>query len=282
MHSNRSRFLLYGVFALWGLLAAIFGFYDLSISKALYHPKLSLPIWIEKYGEIPGILTILFAFTLLNAGLEIKNNVLRWIVHILLFALSSLLFLYGFGLFLYHQFGQETMTQPLVGDTLWVSAIVVMSCTAIFVRYQARNFALRHKAFALITIWMGLTCFTAVQTLKSVWGRIRFRDLGGNWEHFSPWYLWSTVQGVPAGYSFPSGHTFFAWMLLPLFLFFLPKSLPVRMIALSSLIAWAFLVGTSRIVIGAHYASDVLFATGFCLVAFLLLYRRLVMEMKQA
>ena len=48
----------------------------------------------------------------------------------------------------------------------------------------------------------------------------------------------------------------------------------LKQIGTTLIIGWGIFVGLSRIVIGAHYASDVLFSTGIVLVVTLFLYKK--------
>ncbi|GAG81652.1 unnamed protein product, partial [marine sediment metagenome] len=43
-------------------------------------------------------------------------------------------------------------------------------------------------------------------------------------------------------------------------------------------LGWAIFVGLSRIVLGAHYASDVLFSAGVASVVTILMYRQLYLK----
>ncbi len=60
---------------------------------------------------------------------------------------------------------------------------------------------------------------------------------------------------------FPSGHAFFAIVLLGLlayFIFINLKNRTLRMVALVGLIALILLIGTSRVYLGVHWSSDVM------------------------
>ena len=110
--------------------------------------------------------------------------------------------------------------------------------------------------------WIGVIVMTAqllcIEGLKYLWGRVRFRDLlaAGNYDAFTSWLH---PNGINGNKSFPSGHTAgagmsYLMMLLPLctdrfkgkerLCFLLP-------------FAYTSLVAFSRLVMGAHYLSDV-------------------------
>ena len=116
-----------------------------------------------------------------------------------------------------------------------------------------------------------------VQIMKLLWGRVRFRDLAPGFVDFSPWFL---PQGITGDQSFPSGHTAIGWMFLPLLIAVKDrKNMDVIKILFYILICgWGLFVGLSRIVIGAHYASDVLFSTMMAAVITILLYKKLYIK----
>ncbi len=64
------------------------------------------------------------------------------------------------------------------------------------------------------------------------------------------------------GYSFPSGHSFFAVTLYGMMAYWLIRETPARRWVWAPTVALILLIGFSRIYLGVHYASDVL--AGFC------------------
>ena len=62
-----------------------------------------------------------------------------------------------------------------------------------------------------------------------------------------------------------------AWMLLPLIIFLPKKNKIATIITLGIIIAWGIAVPLSRLVIGAHYASDILFGSFIVIISFLVL-----------
>jgi membrane-associated phospholipid phosphatase len=107
-----------------------------------------------------------------------------------------------------------------------------------------------------------------IQMIKIFWGRLRFRDLDALQSDFTEWYL---PQGVMGGESFPSGHAAMAWMLLPIILLIPKKNKIVKIFTTGLIVAWGIAVPLSRVVIGAHYASDVLFGSFIMIISFLLI-----------
>ena len=64
------------------------------------------------------------------------------------------------------------------------------------------------------------------------------------------------------GYSFPSGHSFFAVTLYGMMAYWLTRDAPARRGVWVPTVLLIVLIGFSRIYLGVHYASDVL--AGFC------------------
>ncbi|GAG16871.1 unnamed protein product, partial [marine sediment metagenome] len=110
-------------------------------------------------------------------------------------------------------------------------------------------------------------------------GRVRFRDLvppppPPGYTSFTPWFL---PPGISLdNSSFPSGHAAMGWMFLPLLIIVKDRKIkdPIRIIVSILVIGWGLFVGLSRIAVGAHYASDVLFSTGAATIITIFLYTR--------
>ncbi len=72
------------------------------------------------------------------------------------------------------------------------------------------------------------------------------------------------------------------WMFLPLLICVKDREIkdPYRIVVTVLVIGWGLFVGLSRIVVGAHYASDVLFSTGMAAITILLLFKNSYLKKK--
>ncbi len=109
-----------------------------------------------------------------------------------------------------------------------------------------------------------------VQPIKHLWGRVRFRDLDSLYSNFTEWFI---PNGINGNESFPSGHAAMGWMILPLLILVQTKNIYMKTIVLLIIMSWGITLALSRVVIGAHYASDVLFGAFIILIVFSLLIK---------
>lgn len=112
------------------------------------------------------------------------------------------------------------------------------------------------------------------QSLKFLWGRIRFVDLGSALSGYTPFY-WPAGPG--SGESFPSGHTAMAFILAPLPFFLMRRC--GRGAALAGLLVallYGVPVAAGRVLAGAHFLTDCLFAAGVAFLTAAILMRRLM------
>ena len=122
---------------------------------------------------------------------------------------------------------------------------------------ENRALALKYAATALLYF---LLVILIMNSIKTVWGRMRFREMTDPIHEFTRWY-----QIVPRGgfnniyASFPSGHSMNSAGVILLML--LPPMIPAlrgREKLLHVLVyVWCAVVGVSRVFMGAHFSSDV-------------------------
>ena len=157
-----------------------------------------------------------------------------------------------------------------------VIAYLSAFCILVFDRFRPFNetfkFSRRVVLFAKVTLGIAIVNVGIFVTLtKNLWGRVRFYNLDSSFSQFTAWYLPQCPNGHE---SFASGHTAEGWLLLPVgLILFSGRSRATRMTTTALAIGWGLAVAISRVRLGAHYASDVLFSSGVGITAFLLLYQ---------
>jgi membrane-associated phospholipid phosphatase len=136
---------------------------------------------------------------------------------------------------------------------------------------KMRKFEKPALVAVLLVLFSG---FITTWLFKILWGRWTYGDIiaSGNLSPYTPWFL---PQGPNGHNSFPSGHTNFALTVLPLLLL-IPKNNKWNYPAWIAIILWGVINAASRIVIGAHFASDVLFGGCQTILWYWILSRKII------
>ena len=253
---------IYKVAFFCSLLAGFFTFTDLQISILLVNKQAGWADFLQRFGELPGLF-LLYSATIIylseyHPAPEFKK------IFVLVFLYSAAIYLSRF-IFISIYSGL-TGSYVFVDNNRWMIILVlaVFNLLIIF-PFRRLKFSERTLRFSKVSILLGLFGYLlSVQPLKHLWGRVRFRDLDPLYSNFTPWFVPNFLSG---GQSMPSGHSAMAWVLLPLLILIPAKNKKLRILLLLLIIAWGLTVCLSRIVIGAHYASDVL--VGACIVIFI-------------
>jgi len=246
------------IIVLWIILALIFGFTDLEISIAVVDENSTWGIFGQEFGEAPGWGLIAIALSTLigsyNKDIK-KQKVPAYVIIFIGFVLFVLGVIENSS---YLMFIGGSMTLPLVLFTL--------------ITFR-KDWGDYRKISTVITVLTIINPLLFIQITKVFGGRVRFRDLSSGFIEYTPWFI---PQGITGNQSFPSGHTAMSWVSLPLLIPLWKKQWKslIKIIGTISIIGWGFFVGLSRIAIGAHYASDVLFSTGMAMMVTLLLYKK--------
>ncbi len=227
------------------LIAAVF--YDLRLDIWLNNTKNLFAIWLQNTGEMPGRLICPFAGTVLFYA---AAN--RWekAAGFLLALGGSVYFGTYFGKYFFLEENQ------MLFSLVWGAGFGVSTLLAGSLIPQQLMKKLRAAAWiGVIVMAVQLLC---VEALKYLWGRVRFRDLlaAGSYDAFTSWLH---PNGINGNKSFPSGHTAGAGMsYLMMLLPFCTERLKGRE-RLCALLPFAYtsLVALSRLIMGAHYLSDV-------------------------
>ncbi|MHA1233108.1 MAG: phosphatase PAP2 family protein [Candidatus Helarchaeota archaeon] len=261
--------LIYLVLILWALLALIFGIYDLQISIEVTSWTMipgAIGNFIKTFGEFGadygegpswGLIFVAIAILIGSISKNYKKQIIPAIVIVVLFGVLLCL-------------GIILSSEDLIWYGGFISTTVLIFLILILIRkYDMKK--IRNLAWIIFLLAI-INPLLFVNVLKPLCGRVRFRDLAPDFSNYTPWFL-------PPGpdfdnLSFPSGHTAMGWMFLPLLILFRNKKKGVKIITSFLIIGWGIFVGFSRIIVGAHYASDVLFPTCVAFLTVIFLYKK--------
>lgn len=244
------------VFVTGCIALTIFTFTDLQISTLLYTKNLFGRI-LEVTGEIPFVFLALFGSVLLFRFRSRKNLAVNMITAVLsIFMILNFLFMGGFMTWNYLC---ENLGEVPVVTAVVIGAILLAGALFLAFRIPEEH---RHKAvtYGIIAVVYFLLVIVSMNVIKASWGRMRMREMTDTAEQFTRWYVITARGGFDNVYaSFPSGHSMnsAAVILLTLLPAFVPalygKDRLMKIISYT----WVILVGSSRVVMGAHFASDV-------------------------
>ena len=144
----------------------------------------------------------------------------------------------------------------------WVLLLLALAVLAVK-GPAARRF--RPLAVVLVVLVI-VEPLVVTQTLKHLWGRVRFRDLAPGFADYTPFFV---PAGAGAGESFPSGHVAMAWPCCTC-AFWLSGGRGA-LLCWIAVLAYGLIVWLGRMLAGAHYLTDCLFSAGLdLLLGFLL------------
>ncbi len=255
---------------IWATLAAYFAFTDLQISISVANQNSGWAIILENFGEIPGLL-VLYSGAHIYLTIYSSKSRLRKITFSIILFLATF-FLSGYLVFVFYN--------GITGSYAFLQENKIIISLAILLINFLLNIFIRNliipnslKQFSKISVLLGVYGYLLiVQPIKHFWGRVRFRDLDALYSNFTEWFI---PNGINGNQSFPSGHAAMGWMILPLLLLVVNKSKNIKISLLILIISWGLVVSLSRVVIGAHYASDALFGAFIIVIVFLLLIKYL-------
>ena len=254
----------------WIIAAFLLESSDLWISINLYDPNSNWAILMEKFAEIPGALLVLIGIHIYIVTLRASSNIKTILITGFLLTTGSLMTIFILWVLSY---GLSNTTSVFIANRNYFFLAAILLNIFLSLLFKKRyKFSKKTILFSRISFKMffyGYILF--VLPLKIFWGRIRFRDLAENYSNFSAWYI---PQGFTGNDSFPSGHAAMDWMFLSLFVFIVDKPFYKRIILKGLIISWALAVCVSRVVIGAHYTSDVLFGAFAMIISYLFLINK--------
>lgn len=233
--------------AIIALIAA--AFLDLKIDIFLNNPQNPVAIWFCNTGEMPCRLICPLAGAVI---FKTADKVWEKIIGILLNIGGSGYLGYYVGKYF---FAENYRMSYDIALGVFFGAAVLVAMNWIYIPEKSKK-AIKILAYTGVIV-MAVQLIT-VDVMKNLWGRVRFRDLlkAESYDDFTAWYI---INGKNGNKSFPSGHTAGAGMtyLAMLFPFVSEKCKKRANLCFILPMLYTSTVGITRLVMGAHYLSDI-------------------------
>ena len=302
----------------WTMFIVIFAglmvwasFSDLQISKNIaalkpgeYYSTNTFARAIEIFGEIPLYLFLCFSFAVIfwNGFYFGKNNSKPLICVFALLACAACALFVPVRIHSYFSKFKEAIFDEteVRGGAAYVVFVLVVGAALTMLSLAGASMAGKQKmrqllAFAVVVLFVAAFSQLFTQGVKTFTQRVRYRALNSmsSDEFFTPWYIFNgkgkfeSVIDLP-GFgkdsvrSFPSGHTTAAGITYTLvalpFLFKRLNDFWGKFVVFFVALAYTGMVAYARILMGAHYLSDVVIGGSvsflFTLIAIQILFVR--------
>ena len=245
--SYRKNVIFFYIVSAVALAAA--AFVDLDLDIFLDNPQNPICVWLYRTGEMPARLICPLAGAMI---VFTADKLWQKIAGAAVCLGGSAYFGYYVGKYFFVE--ENRLVYSIVwGVGFGLVLLIAGRWVSIPEKYRKVLFALAVAGIAALAAQ--LLC---VEGMKYLWGRVRFRDLlsQGSYDAFTPWYV---INGITGNKSFPSGHTAGAGMsfLLMLFPFAFDGWKNKKQLCFWLPFVYTGTVAFTRLVMGAHYLSDV-------------------------
>lgn len=242
--------------ALLSILAI--GDLDYNISKAIISPGSYWAGFFNLFGEVPAISGMLIGTVILFGARRkerLWSNILGTVIALPFMALFSYMIVLTPVRYFYEFSEGGIPTFAKMGVVVGASILFLLTLM-IVKRTETHRFRELRKVGVILLVLV-VAEMILVNVLKVVWGRPRMRSMESI-EQFKHWY---SLNGPAAGEefkSFPSGHTANGFVMLA-YTMFIPylKNINSK-VFVGFTVFWGCAVALSRVVMGAHFLSDVL------------------------
>lgn len=272
--------------ALFVVLMVIGSFFDYQISSAVYNEKNAYGIFFAAFGEVPAMLLLGVAGTLLIKIASKKHMIsfiLSWVFGILLNGLAFMAIMVLPGLY---------MNIPKVVGFLIALVLVIGADVLILKMCRDTDRAILKKVVLLFVLTPILE-MVIINIIKVPWARPRMRMISVEPEAaFQSWWIVGSgmkeklmALGVAAEEfkSFPSGHTGNAacTLLLSVFPVFCGKLRGKENLLFGIGVVFTLMVAFSRIIMGAHFVTDVSVGMMVTFIVIIVLYKLIFRSVKK-
>lgn len=235
------------VLSIAAALLIVASFYDLAINHALSNAESVYGLLFVSLGEFPAYIILPMCGVIwFYADLDIKDK------RLLIATRVAAALLVWLGFFIWGAMGSRITESPKVIELSAIYSIFFAFFTLLLGKYLKINYT-KYVRFAVFALFVMLVSLVVIRLIKIGWGRMRYRDMlkADDFSGFTPWYI---PNGYNGNTSFPSGHTASACNIFIFVVLFKGKH---RYLANALALIFVVLTMFSRIVVNAHFLSDV-------------------------
>ena len=269
---NRLHFYITGGILLIGLVLG--SFFDLQINQALFDRYNGFGLTISSFGMIPGYGALAFlGGALFSIAFYNKNNFNKWLRLALMalgvIAAGAMVYFLGTDLFGVNGFDQKNI--------YWLGFVImglVVCGLFVFGFLLGKKNENKYMWIAILIIFLAMliALVPGVTLLKKIMNRPRYRiAVAEGYVSFHNWWepfkdrdvlinAYPNILSKEEFKSYPSGHAG-ATMMSVIFLSYIPllnkKWMKYQTLFFYIGFAWTLLVMFARLIVGAHYLSDV-------------------------
>lgn len=251
---------------LLGILAL--GDLDYTISKSIINKESIFGETFNMFGEIPFTFGLLFSVTLLFGSRKIEvpwRNILGIIVSLPFMALFS--FQMAFMPVRYIYEFEEAGIPGLGWIIIGILALIIFVAMLLFIKKMGNQRLKKYRKHGFILLFLMLSEAILVNVVKIFWARPRMRSMESI-DQFKKWYEINGPMNSEEFKSFPSGHTANGFAMIVYGLFIPSDRVKARRMFTAFAITWGACTALSRVLLGAHFLSDVIVGGYITLVLF--------------
>ncbi|MBI9011593.1 MAG: phosphatase PAP2 family protein [Clostridiales bacterium] len=273
--SIRKKILIASGVVAFMLTLLAFGTIDYDVSMNLVNKESLFGEFFNRHGEFPVGLVMLIGVGILFATRKKEktvNNILGYIFAIPFMFLFS--FFIGIMPFNYAYEHTEGSIPSGMFILAIVISVVIFTLSLIVIKKMGRERLMKYRKIALLFVLLGISSLVVVNVVKIIWARPRMRSISSI-EEFKYWFEINGLSFDNELKSFPSGHTANGFLMVAL-AYLLPTKVWRNRFMIFG-IAWGSCVALSRVILGAHFLSDVIVG-GFATIVVMFILEHILLK----